>query len=61
MSPQPLLTLDQAAELLAVKPGFLRRLVREHRITHVKVGKFVRFRPGDLEAFIEAGRREALQ
>lgn len=52
----PLLTVTETAELLSVSPGYVRRLVRERRIPHHKVGKFVRFRSGDLEAWVEAGR-----
>lgn len=58
---QPLLTCDQAAELLGVRPGYLRRLVRERRIPYVKVGKFLRFQPRDLEAWVQAGRVEPLE
>ncbi len=57
----PLLTIDQAAELLGVRPGYLRRLVRERRLTHVKVGKFVRLQARDLERWVQAGRVEALE
>ncbi len=56
-----LLTVDDAADYLAVSPGYVRRLVRERRITYVKVGKFIRFRPADLEAWLAAGRVEALR
>ncbi len=52
----PLLTFDQAAEVLNVRPGYLRRLVRERRIPYVKVGKFLRFQASDLEAWVQAGR-----
>ena len=57
----PLLNLDQAAELLGVRPGYLRRLVRERRIPHHKIGKFLRFGAGDLEAWVEAGRVRQLE
>ena len=57
--PNPkLLTIDQAAKFLSVRPGYVRRLVRERRIRFVKVGKFVRLTQEDLEAFIEAGMVE---
>ncbi len=59
MAQPPLLDVDQAAALLGVRPGYLRRLVRERRITSYRVGKYLRFRQADLEAFIEAGRRDA--
>jgi excisionase family DNA binding protein len=54
----PLLTIEDVAELLSVRPGYVRRLVRERRIPYVKVGKLLRFDPGDLEEWLEAGRVE---
>lgn len=60
MTATPLLTLEQAAAHLAVKPVFLRRLVRERRVRHVKIGKFVRFRLADLDSLVESGLREPL-
>ena len=35
---------------------FVRRLVAERRIPYVKVGKFVRFDPAELEAWIDERR-----
>jgi excisionase family DNA binding protein len=54
-----LLTLEEAAVYLTVTPRFMRRLVFERRIAHVKVGRFVRFERADLDAFLTAGRIEA--
>jgi excisionase family DNA binding protein len=56
----PLLDIDTAAERLSVDVRFMRRLVAERRIQHYKVGKFLRFDPADLDAFVLAGRREAI-
>ena len=53
-----LLDVDGAAEYLGVTAAFVRRLVLEKRIRYYKLGKFVRFRTGDLDAFVEAGRHE---
>lgn len=50
--------MDGAAEYLGVTAAFVRRLVLEKRIRYYKLGKFVRFRTGDLDAFVEAGRHE---
>jgi excisionase family DNA binding protein len=50
------MTAHAAAELLAVEPAWLLRLAREGRIDHVRVGKYVRFRP---ETIIEQGTRFA--
>ncbi len=53
--PTPLLTVAEAAVYLAVKPSYVRHLVREQRIASYRVGKFVRLRPADLDAYLEAG------
>ncbi len=58
--PPPLLNVDQLADHLAVAPGYIRRLVRERRIPYRKVGKFLRFDPGDIDAFVEASRVDPL-
>lgn len=59
MSEQPLLDVQAAADYLGVSAHFIRRLVRERRVPFHHVGKYVRFRPADLDAFVEAGRVEA--
>ncbi len=51
-----LLTVEQAAEYLRTGERFIRRLIAEHRISYVKIGKFVRLQRSTLDAFIEAGR-----
>ncbi len=51
-----LLDVAGAAAHLGVSEAFVRRLVLEKRVRYYKVGKFVRFRPGDLDAFVDAGR-----
>ncbi len=51
-----LLTVDQAAERLATKPRFIRRLIAERRIPYVKLGHHVRIDAADVDAFITAGR-----
>ncbi len=38
----------------------IRRLVAEQRISYSKVGKYVRFRREDLDAYVAAGRRGAV-
>jgi excisionase family DNA binding protein len=43
-----LLTIEQAAEVLAVNERMVRRLVETRRIAFVKVGRHVRFRESDL-------------
>ncbi len=51
-----LLDVAGAADHLGVSETFIRRLVLEKRVRYYKVGKFVRFRIVDLEAFVDAGR-----
>ena len=55
-----LLTVDQAAAYLTVRPGYVRRLVREHRIPYIRVGKFVRFDTDELAAWLQTHRVEPL-
>jgi excisionase family DNA binding protein len=50
-----LLTVAQAAELLATSERFPRRLIAERRIRFVKVGRFVRIPESALREFIVAG------
>lgn len=59
-----LLDVDSAASYLGVTPRWVRRAVAERRIPHVKVGRYVRFDPADLKAYLErqrvpAGRGDA--
>ncbi len=56
-----LLDVVGAAAHLGVSEAFVRRLVLERRVRYFKVGKFVRFRPTDLDAFVEAGRRDPVE
>ena len=51
----------QAGEYLGTGERFVRRLVAERRIPFVKLGKLVRFKPDDLDAWIEANRVEPLE
>ena len=53
-----LLTIDQAAERLATGARFVRRLIAEHRIAYIKVGKLMRIATNDLDDFINRVRHE---
>ena len=48
-----LLTLPQVAELLQVKPPRIYEMVADRRLRAVKVGRLLRFRPQDVEAYID--------
>jgi excisionase family DNA binding protein len=55
---QLLLDVSGAAAYLGVNEAFVRRLVLERRVRYYKVGKFVRFRLADLDAFVDSGCME---
>jgi excisionase family DNA binding protein len=50
----PLLTKPQVAEALGVSERWVKRALEEGRFPKVKVGKLVRVRRSDVEAYIEA-------
>ena len=52
-----LLTYQDAADILAVKPQTLRQWVSQKRIPFVKIGAAVRFTPDQLESFIRSSSR----
>jgi excisionase family DNA binding protein len=56
----PLLDVNQAAERLGTSPRFIRRLITERRVAYTKLGKHVRIDSADLDAFVAAGRVEAV-
>lgn len=53
--PPCLLDVAQAALRLGVPVRFVRRLVAERRVRYVKLGRYVRFDPADLDALIGEG------
>jgi excisionase family DNA binding protein len=55
-----LLDVRQVASRLGVTTRFVRRLVDERRIPFCKIGKFVRFDPDDLEAWIAERRVDSV-
>jgi excisionase family DNA binding protein len=57
-TPEPPLTLSEAAAYLNVSQRFMRRLVAERRIAFHKLGHLLRFRAADLDVFLSAGRVE---
>ena len=57
---EPLLTVDQAGELLNTGPRFPRRLIAERRIRFVRVGRHVRIPESALREFIRAGTVEPM-
>ncbi len=49
---QPLVDVTAASERLGTPVRFVRRLVAERRIRFYKVGRYVRFDPADLDAWL---------
>lgn len=49
----PLLSLEEVADLLATSTRHVRRLVYERRIPYVKVGRWVRFDRSALAEWLE--------
>lgn len=58
-----LLTINQLADHLGSTPRHVRRLVAERRVPYLKVGRFVRFDPAEIAAWLDErrvpGRRPA--
>ena len=50
---EPLLDMRAAAQLLGVSERWMRRAIAERRIPFAKIGRYCRFRPADLRAYIE--------
>jgi excisionase family DNA binding protein len=57
----PLLDTDEVAIALRVSPRHVRRLVAERRIPFVKVGRFVRFDPGELDVWLDQQRVDVVR
>lgn len=55
-----ILDVPGAAAYTGTSERFVRRLVAERRLPYLKIGRHVRFEIADLEAFIAAGRVEAV-
>jgi excisionase family DNA binding protein len=57
---EALLTVHEVAEFLRVPASWVYERTRRHgrdRLPHVKIGKYLRFRLSDLEAYLETLRR----
>jgi excisionase family DNA binding protein len=48
-----MLTEQDVAELLGITVRAIRRLRSERRIRYVKAGRSVRFRPADVDAYLD--------
>lgn len=56
---QQLLTLADVARITGTSERFARRLIQERRLPTVKVGRYVRVWPADLDAYLAAQTRPA--
>lgn len=56
--PAELLTVDEVAGLLKFHPVYIRRLFAHGRLGGVKLGRALRFRPQDVERFVNDGAVE---
>lgn len=55
---EPLMTVPELAERLSVGPRFVYRLVDERRIPFIHVGRYLRFDPADVDAYLAENRTE---
>lgn len=55
-----LLSYADAAERLGIAKQTLKQWVSAGKISFYKVGRYTRFSPTDLEAFLEANRHSAI-
>lgn len=55
-----LLNMDEAAKLLGIKKSTLYQMVMRRKMAVVKIGKLNRFRPEDLQAFINENLTERI-
>ncbi len=53
---EPLVSTEQAAEMLGVSVGTLNvwRCTRRYNLAYVKIGRCVKYRLADLEKFVES-------
>ncbi len=50
------MTMDQLAERLCVTHRYVRRLVDERRVPFLRVGRFIRFGPDEISAWLDRSR-----
>ncbi|MCY9786982.1 helix-turn-helix domain-containing protein [Nocardiopsis sp. EMB25] len=60
VGPDRLLTIPQAAQVLAVPESWLRERVRLRKVPHRRLGKHVRFTTQDLEQIVERAAQQVV-
>ena len=58
--PDRLMTAAEVGELLQVKPSWVLEAARRNAIPHIRLGRYVRFRRRDIEAWLLEQRRGPL-
>ncbi len=53
-----LLTVDEAAAMLACTPAAIRKWIYQRRVPSVKVGRLTRLRRRDVDKIVEVGLHE---
>jgi excisionase family DNA binding protein len=56
---RPVLSVNEAARVLGIERATLYRLLRAGELESVRVGKRRKFRPEDLDAYLERSRERA--
>jgi excisionase family DNA binding protein len=59
MHTKDLLTEPEAAKILGIAEGTMRRWIQERRLPYFRVGKKIWIDPQDVEQFIQRGRVDA--
>ena len=54
-----LLTAKQVAELLAVPESWVREATREGRIPHLRLGRYRRYQPAAIDAWLAENRHDS--
>ena len=54
--PHRLLTAGEVAEVLNLRLSWVRDKTRQGELPHVKLGHYVRYRPADVQEYVEAQR-----
>lgn len=52
MTPEPLLTVEQVAEWLAVKPSTVRAYAEKRKLPHFRIGGRLRFSPDAIAGWL---------
>jgi excisionase family DNA binding protein len=59
-NPDPVLSREDAAEYLGIRPNTLKKWAMQRRIAITKVGRLNKFRKSDLDAYLARHRVEAV-